>query len=197
MYILLRQVWVSPTVIVNTWSSSMCILPTYSINSKLHCHWHWRASKGMTETFMVGMKKWHAFVDTTSMSLPLCRYKRNPGRHKWSSGKSLSELHFRMYWYMKPALFGSSLPILRRSLPICGAAAQQTHVQKNAPKVGVFFRTHTGAVFPAWWLMLVYTETSIVFTIKYLHVLLVVKRNSAYGFLACYTVSAHTEQISL
>jgi len=28
LYILLRQVWVSPTVIVNTLSSSMCILPT-------------------------------------------------------------------------------------------------------------------------------------------------------------------------
>jgi len=72
------------------------------------------------------------------------------------------------------------------------------HVQKIALKFGVFFFwMHTIALFPARCRMFVYMETSIVFTIKYLHVLLVVKRNSAYGFPASYTVSVHTDQISV
>ena len=151
----------------------------------------------VTETFMVGIKKWHAFVDTTSIPVPLCRYKRSSGRHKCSSGKSI-ELHFRMYWCMKPALFGRSLPILRRKPSnLWCSCTTNAHSEKCSEGWRLFWM-HARPLFPAWCIMFVYTETFIiVFTINYLHVLLVVKRNSAYGFPASYTVSAHTDQISV
>ena len=140
-------VWVSPTVIVNTWSSSMSILPTHSINSKFHCRWHW---KGHRNTYSA-----HQKTDIHLQApVPLCRYK-------WSSGRPISEAaqHFRNLWvyeasslWKKPFVaflaFEAAFVYLRRSFPIRSAAVQQTHIQKKALKVGVFFFfwTHTAFV---------------------------------------------------
>ena len=68
-------------------ASSTCILPTTYHQFRVPVP---LTLKGWQKSFMVGIKKWHAFVDTTSIPVPLCRYKRSSGRHKWSCKQSCS-----------------------------------------------------------------------------------------------------------
>ena len=156
--------------------------------------------KGSQKHLWCASENWHTFTGTCA-TLPL--QTKLWKTHKWSctafqkymgvwSQNSLEEA------FRNLLSLWSSYPILRKSLPICRAAVQQTHIQKKALKVGFFFFFwHIPLLFPAWCVTFVYTETSIVFTVRYLllHVLLVVKRNSAYGFPVSYTVSVHTDQI--
>ena len=95
-------------------------------------------------------------MKTTSITAPHCHYEQNSRRHKCSSEKSISKAAqcFRnvyeykpstlicvqtQYSYMctNPVLFASSLPILERSLLICGTAVPQANVWKDVPNVSV------------------------------------------------------------
>ena len=95
---------------------------------------------------MYGMhqKKWHTFVETTSIILPLCRYKRNSGRHKCSSRRSASEAAprfgnlcvyepsaLRIYVYESIALWNKPSDLWQVHV--------QVHVQENIPNVSVIF----------------------------------------------------------
>ena len=175
LYILLTQLWVSPTVIVNTWSSGMPILPTHSINSKFHCCWHW---KGHRNTYGA-----HQKTDIHLQApVPLYHYKQ-------SSGRPISEAaqHFRNIWvyeartlWKKPFVtflaFEAAILFSEKAFRFATQLYNKHTFRKRLWRlVSFFFVWHIPLLFPAWCVTFVYTETSILFTIKYLHVLLVVK----------------------
>ena len=76
---------------------------------------------------------------------PRLRYKWSSRRHKHSSGRSISKAaqHFGAFVCTNPVLFVRSLPILRRSLLICGTPVPQTRLEICAKGRHVFFGTRT------------------------------------------------------
>ena len=156
--------------------------------------------KGSQKHLWCASENWHTFTGTCA-TLPL--QTKLWKTHKWSctafqkymgvwSQNSLEEAFHNLLSLL------SSYPILRKSLLIRRAAVQQTHIQKKALKVGVFFFFLTHTAFVPSLVRNICVHGNFHFNYHKLFTCTVgSKRNSAYGFPASYTVSAHTNQISV